>query len=243
MNKPLNISHLDIIDYRKKNGITQGEFAKMIGTSPRTVQNYESGGKIPNSKQAILRELLKTDKILPPKPEDDYIAIPDTSGGGNFNRFTTLPNGQYLMTMPLLNTEAQAGYLDAYDDANYLTDLPLHTVIVDEIQEGNYIAWSVRGDSMDNNDSHSIKHGSILTTREFDKSNWKNSLPIRKHPYWVIIHKDGVLFKQIKKHDVDNGIITCHSLNTSPEFKDFDLQLSEVLQLCCVIQYTTTVGN
>lgn len=54
----MEINALTIKKYRKKNHITQEEFAEMIGVSFRTVQNYEAGSTIPKSKHAILRELL-----------------------------------------------------------------------------------------------------------------------------------------------------------------------------------------
>ena len=53
----LIMSEINIKDLRNNLGISQELLAKMIGVSPRTVQNWEAGSKIPNSKHAILREL------------------------------------------------------------------------------------------------------------------------------------------------------------------------------------------
>ena len=43
---------------RSKLGLTQVEFAKKLGVDTKTVQNWESGKRIPSSKHGILRSLL-----------------------------------------------------------------------------------------------------------------------------------------------------------------------------------------
>jgi DNA-binding XRE family transcriptional regulator len=48
---------LELKELRKKLNLTQVELAKRIGVDTKTVQNWESGRKIPNSKDAILRSL------------------------------------------------------------------------------------------------------------------------------------------------------------------------------------------
>lgn len=56
----MKIKAIDISKFRDKHGISQTDFAKLIGVSLRTVQNYESGGKIPDSKHEILHNIIKT---------------------------------------------------------------------------------------------------------------------------------------------------------------------------------------
>lgn len=52
------MNDLDIKKIRTDLGLTQVEFAKRLGISMRTVQNWESGGAIPESKHGILRALM-----------------------------------------------------------------------------------------------------------------------------------------------------------------------------------------
>lgn len=61
------MNDLDIKNIRVKLGVSQEKLAEMVGVSPRTIQNWESGSKIPTSKHAILRSLL-----LDPKIETQY---------------------------------------------------------------------------------------------------------------------------------------------------------------------------
>ena len=52
------MNDLDIKKIRIELGMTQADFAKRLGISIRTVQNWESGGAIPESKHEILRGLI-----------------------------------------------------------------------------------------------------------------------------------------------------------------------------------------
>ena len=54
----LIMNDIDIKRIREKLGISQEALAEMVGVHPRTIQNWESGTKIPNSKHAILRDLI-----------------------------------------------------------------------------------------------------------------------------------------------------------------------------------------
>lgn len=53
------MSDLDVKRIRKKLGITQTEFAEIVAVSLKTIQNWEAGGKIPATKDAILRKLMR----------------------------------------------------------------------------------------------------------------------------------------------------------------------------------------
>ena len=50
------MNEIKIKELRAKIGVSQEEFAKMIGVHPRTVQNWEGGGVIPAAKHELLRK-------------------------------------------------------------------------------------------------------------------------------------------------------------------------------------------
>ena len=52
------MNDLNIKEIREKLGVSQETLAEMVGVHPRTIQNWESGTKIPKSKHAILRDLV-----------------------------------------------------------------------------------------------------------------------------------------------------------------------------------------
>lgn len=49
------MKEINVKEIRERMGLSQTEFAKMLGVHMRTVQNYEAGGIIPESKYEILR--------------------------------------------------------------------------------------------------------------------------------------------------------------------------------------------
>ena len=59
---------------RKELGYSQKELAKIIGVSDNTIYNYEKGATIPQSKMAILRDILgeESQQNTGTKPETDY---------------------------------------------------------------------------------------------------------------------------------------------------------------------------
>ena len=55
------MNDLNIKEIREKLGVSQETLAEMVGVHPRTIQNWESGTKIPKSKHApALRTSSKT---------------------------------------------------------------------------------------------------------------------------------------------------------------------------------------
>lgn len=69
---------LDIKKIRKSLKITQEELAKKLGVHYKTIQNWEKGGAIPESKRALIRSL----GILPSDKISDYDLLPDNLNSG-----------------------------------------------------------------------------------------------------------------------------------------------------------------
>lgn len=143
-------------------------------------------------------------------------------------------NQNYIINVPLVNQYAQAGYLCGYEDATYLATLPTIPFIIDHEAKGNYVAFEVRGDSMNDGTEESYLEGDRLLCREIYPQYWVNSkLHIKKWDF-VIIHEDGILVKRIIDHDVENHTITIHSLNDM--YPDRIINLAEVRQIFNVIE-------
>jgi hypothetical protein len=129
---------------------------------------------------------------------------------------------------------AYAGYLSGYGDDEYLDSLPLIDFTPDREMTGNWLAFEVRGDSMDDGSKESYIEGEIVICREVEPDYWRDSrLFINKRDF-VIVHKEGILIKRIIAHDVDKHTITIHSLN--PLYKDRTINLKDVLQIYSIIE-------
>ena len=53
----LIMNGMDTREIREKFGLSQERFAKILGVTARTVQNWEAGGTIPQTKQELLHEI------------------------------------------------------------------------------------------------------------------------------------------------------------------------------------------
>lgn len=143
--------------------------------------------------------------------------------------YEATPIQQDVVYIPLVNQYAYAGYLDGYTDITYMEQLPKIPFIVDREGLGNYIAFEVKGDSMNNGTEESYLEGDRLYCREIQPHLWVNSkLHLRKWDF-VIVHTDGIIIKRIIDHNVENHTITIHSLNDM--YPDRVIDLGEVKQI------------
>ena len=143
-------------------------------------------------------------------------------------------NPNAIIYVPLVNQYAYAGYLNGYQNETYMDTLPTIPFIADHEARGNYIAFEVKGDSMNDGTEDSYLEGDRLLCREIPFHLWKDSrLHIKKWDF-VIVHDDGIIVKRITDHDIENHTITVHSLNEL--YPDRTIDLSEVKQIFNVVE-------
>lgn len=138
-----------------------------------------------------------------------------------------------FMNIPLVPVRGKAGYLTGFGDMEYIESLPTIPVIVDKEYKGKYRCFEVDGDSMDDDTRNAICDRDIVLGREIKRELWKCKLHIRDWNF-IIVHKDGISIKSIVEHDVENGVIKCHSKN--PFYEDYYLKLDEVIELYNLIK-------
>lgn len=131
---------------------------------------------------------------------------------------------EHIVFAPLVSQYAYAGYLSGYADEEYIEGLPVVPFFADHEAKGNYVAFEVRGDSMDDGTDEGYMEGDRVLGREIPPDLWVSSkLHIRKWDF-IIVHTEGILIKRIIAHDVDKHLITIHSLNDMYEDKVLDLK-------------------
>lgn len=139
-----------------------------------------------------------------------------------------------FVQVPLVPIRAKAGYLVGYGDDVYIQTLPTVPVITDRTFHGKYRCFEVEGDSMDDGTRNAICDRDVILGREVGRQLWTCKLHY-KDWLFVIVHREGILIKQIVDHKVNEGIIICHSLN--PLYgEDFEVRLDEVSELYNVIK-------
>lgn len=212
-------------------GLNKNSFSKAIGIS-----NNVTITRIINEKRSPSRSTCE--KIVSAFPKYNLTWI--LTGEGNMlTDITSLDEASpidepIILRVPLVSQYAQAGYLCGYADAAYMATLPTIPYIVDHEAQGHYVAFEVKGDSMNDGTEDAILEGDRLLCREIQPHLWVDSkLHIRKWDF-VIVHTEGILVKRIIDHNVENHTITIHSLNSM--YQDKVINLADVKQIFNVIE-------
>lgn len=219
---------VDIKNYRKKNGISQDDFAKTIGVSRQTLSHYENDGDIPLSKVKLL------DIIMIDNKQKD---VSDTLTNTNGNVFSEKEDGTFNIKVKLVPFEAYASYCEIIDDATKVYDWEEVTFNVEKYGRGNYMAFKVKGNSMNGGDINDTPSGAMVLARELGRQHWLDGFKPTLYG-WIILSKTNIFHKDILNIDSKKGTITCHSRNTSPEYSDFELELNDIYQIFKVIKRT-----
>lgn len=212
----------------EESGLSDYKVSKDTGLSANQIGRWKKGLNIPSDANLeTLRAYLVNYKNGTGSISPEEIARSITGG----LKRLIIEDFSYV---PLVHVRARAGYLCGYGDQQFIETLPIIPVIADKTFKGVYRCFEVEGDSMYDGSVDSIKDGDKILGREVKKDLWHSKLHI-KDWYFIIVHKDGVMVKQIVKHDVDKGTITCHSLN--PIYgDDFELSLNDTYELYNVVQ-------
>lgn len=225
------MNKINIASLRKSLKLRQKDFGEKIGIKQAYLSEIESGKK-PLTEELYnnIIEAFGIDKV------SAYFIdarLSDNIAVAAINEAIPL-NQNYIINVPLVNQYAQAGYLCGYQDAAYIATLPTIPFIIDHEAKGNYVAFEVRGDSMNDGTEESYLEGDRLLCREIYPQYWVDSkLHIKKWDF-VIVHEEGILVKRITDHNVENHTITIHSLNDM--YPDRVIDLAEVKQIFNVIE-------
>lgn len=229
----------------KDNGISGYRLSKDLNVSQVGADKFLNGETKKPYKSTLLmyeeyiQNGFKTNKTYAEENVSGNIEINEpfsrfnTKAGSNYEE---LQNGKYLLTVPLIPVKAHATYISEYMDEEFYSELRPVTFIVDRVGQGSYKAFEIQNDSMNDGSINSIPDGAIVLGRELGKQHWRSQLNTNGYPYWIIVHKETILCKEIIKHEVSRGVITCHSLNGSPEYRDFELRLDDCHQLFNIIK-------
>lgn len=209
-------------------GITAYMLADYTGVSQATISRILNKNSKPNA--STLKSITEYFKVDP-----EYLL--SSSYHIAKNEVRELDREGYsndgLMHVPLVSEYAYGGYLQGFNDPEYIDELPKIPFIVEKEHKGEYMCFEVKGDSMDDGSHESYLERDILLCRNVRKDFWKSKLHINKWDF-VIVHKDsGICLKRIVKHDVERGLITLHSLNDY--YEDFEMDLRDVTKIFNVV--------
>lgn len=152
-------------------------------------------------------------------------------------KFYKLENDKYRMTVKKVPFCAYGRFANEADTLDPdKEDWDEESFEFDEIVHGKYLAFEVKGESMDDGTRNSFEEGDIVLVRELGRQHWQGKFRFNDHPYWVIVFDSSVLIKQMVAQNMETGELTFHSLNPSPEYSDFTLNVNEIRALFYVLQ-------
>lgn len=228
---------IDLKRFRKLNKMTQVQAALYFGCEQSFISLIETGrSKVP---EAFISKILSdsdVDSSMLKKTEDienEELPFITTKSGIKYYK---LSDNRFRMRVPFVQIHAYAKYVDERQDASYWTPEEEYEFLVDKIHHGNYMAFEIKGDSMDDDSKRSLSNGDIVLARQLNQSLWENKLHTSSYPNWIIVLDNTILCKRIADHNVETGEILCKSLNPSPEYGDFTLNLNNVRQLFNIVQ-------
>lgn len=147
------------------------------------------------------------------------------------------------MDVELISKYAYAGYMNSFEDAEYIEMLPKIKVITDRTVHGNYKCFEVKGDSMFDNSFESWLDSDIVLCREVQRHLWLPKLHINKCDF-VIVHREGIVIKRIVEQDNNDGSIVIHSLNPDKSaYPDTKLYMNDIMQIFAVVKLVDRVAR
>ena len=196
----------DVKAIREKLGISQEEFAKRLGVSSRTVQNWEFGKKIPDSKREILAKI----------------------AGQSPSRLKSMPYyggaSDSVVSLPLIPLDAVAGLPGNDNDGVCLDDCEQYTIPEFSAKGAQYLI-RVSGTSM----LPKYNNGDILACRKIDEMTF-----FQWGKVYVMDTRQGALVKKVFPDNNNPDNILCVSENKE-DFPPFTLPKSEIRSISIVV--------
>jgi transcriptional regulator with XRE-family HTH domain len=174
---------------RRKTAHSQQELADLLEIPRTTWSGYELGKVEPN---ITMLQKISTffnqpiDRLLTQRIDFDDLEI---ARGDNLRVLAITMDQDQRENIELVYSKAEAGYLDGFQDPEYISDLP--KMFIPNLPTGTYRAFEIRGDSMLPMPSGSLvisKYVESVRDLKDDKT------------YIIVTEKDGLVYKRIKNH-------------------------------------------
>lgn len=202
---------------------TQEEIAEILGKSRQTIINWNTL-QLDNDRIEFVNmryELFKEGRIKvydKKKKEKSYFSISEPRPiftNKNNIEFSQNSQGITTVTVPLVPFKAHAQYMhEINSDALEFEGWEYISFAVDSVGKGNYMGFKISGDSMNGGMIDDMPDGALVLVREVGRHLWPDGFPTTPHGY-IIVTQNNFLIKDIV--DTQDGKITCHNRNTSPD--------------------------
>lgn len=205
---------------RKKNGLTQQQFADLMEIKRASVGAYEEDRAEP--KYGLLKKIaayydLSMDELANDVINEKWRPVPK-SNASNLRVLSVTVDSEDRENIELVPVKASAGYLNGYGDPEYVKELPKFSLPM--FTQGTYRAFEIKGDSMLPLPSGSIVIGEYV-------ENWHD---IKAGQTYVVISKDeGIVYKRIGfKFKEDKGL---KLISDNKTYEPYWVEAADILEI------------
>lgn len=202
---------------RQKANFSQSELAEKLGIARTTLGDYERGKTEPSlemlTKFSRLFEV-DIDSFITLDLGDDSI---DVTNSQDMRILAISVDSENNENIELVETKAEAGYMDGFQDPEYIKDLP--KISFPNMPRGTYRGFEITGDSM-----LPIESGSIIIASYVERlEDLKDG-----NTYIIASQERGLVYKRVKKDFVNNKLLL---ISDNTQFKPYEVNLKEVTEV------------
>ena len=199
---------------RTKKKISQQYLADAMGIPRTTLGDYERGKTEPNLEMLVkLADFfdLKVDELIRSNISHlDYEILRNK----HMKVLAITVDRNNKENIELVDTKAEAGYLESYSDPEYIKELP--KISFPNMPEGSYRGFEIRGDSMLPLEPGSIVICSYVEQLEQIKDD---------ETYIVVSKQDGLVYKRVK---VDQKNMQLVLISDNEAYLPYEIEYEEI---------------
>lgn len=202
---------------RKKQKLSQGELADEFQVARTTMGDYERAKTEPNLDMLVKIskkfDVSIHDLIL----EDLSFAELEVARNNGLRVLAISVDNENNENIELVDTKAEAGYLDSFNDPEYIRELP--KISFPNIPQGTFRGFEIHGDSM-----LPMESGSIVLC-----SYVENIDQIKEDKTYVVVSKEnGLVYKRIRKNPEENTLIL---RSDNEAYLPYEIDYTEVAEI------------
>lgn len=244
--KILTMNDIEFKKFRKNTKLTQKEFADKLGFNVRTIQKWEKGD-IEISKKNLMRIMSEFSsyftRINSPGKSNNILSnnatvLSEKNVDYFINNYgdTFYVKDDHTIELELLfiPSERYTDYIEMHTNEKELkgnfTTTRFH---VNQIETGNFKSFGIVDDAMNDFTFYATPANAVTLCRELNKDKWLDQ--DYKNDYgWIFVTNDDVVFRNVKGLNLITGDFGLIAKN--PDYIDFNLNTSEILQIFEVIK-------
>lgn len=207
----------NLVHLRKSKGWTQAVLAKKLAVARTTLGDYERGKTEPNlemlSQMADLFSVPLDDLITGSLDREKQKYDKNTS---EYPTYEEMDMG-ILQSVNLVETKAEAGYLESFQDPEYIRELP--KLYIPHLPKNEYRGFEIEGDSMLPMESGTIVIGTRIDSLEDLRD---------QRTYIIITRRDGMVYKRIRTDANHSSLI---AISDNPIFPAYTIPYENISEI------------